>query len=169
MPKPNKSQVYDLFVKHANEISAFIRKRGSNEQDVEDIVQESFIRLAQYPQAETIQNPRAFLFKTAANIAVDFHRHCNLRLLHAEPDADVDLIADTNLSPDRYWEAQETLDQFNQWLEELPELHRHAFILYSIEGCTFAEIAVRLSISPSSGERYAKSAMLHISKRFSAA
>jgi RNA polymerase sigma factor (sigma-70 family) len=169
MPKPSRRLLHELFLKHAAEMGAFIRKRGSDEQDVADIVQESFVRLSQYSQAETIQNPRAFLFQTASNIAIDFHRRCQVRALHTEDDADLDVISDTRQSPQRYWESQETLDQFNHWLEALPELQRHAFILHSVEGCTFTEIAVRLNISASSAERYAKLAMLHVSKQLSAA
>lgn len=169
MQKMDTSQIYELFVKHAKEIGAFIRKRGSDEQDVDDIVQESFIRLAQYAQADSIQNPRAFLFRTAANISVDLHRHGKVRQLHAEPDAEVDLVADTTLSPDRYWESQDSLEQLTQWLEELPELQRHAFMLYCVEGCTIAEIAARLKLSRSSVERYTKAAMFHVSKCLSAA
>jgi RNA polymerase sigma factor (sigma-70 family) len=169
MPKLSRSLLHELFLKHATEISAYIRKRGSDEQDVADILQESFVRLSQYPDAETIQNHRAFLFQTASNIAVDSYRRGAVRSLHAEPEADVEFVSDTSMSPQRYWEAQESLDQFNHWLEELPELQRHAFVLHSIEGCTYAEIAVRLNISVSSVERYSKSAMLHISQRFSKA
>ncbi|MGZ8172075.1 MULTISPECIES: sigma factor-like helix-turn-helix DNA-binding protein [Methylobacter] len=42
------------------------------------------------------------------------------------------------------------------------------FVLYRIEGCSHAEIAVRLGISVSSSERYVKYAMHHIGVRLSA-
>ncbi len=50
------------------------------EQDVADIVQESFLCLSsQYPNLETIPNPRALLFKTAANRVVDRRRNIQER------------------------------------------------------------------------------------------
>lgn len=167
MPQFSPNLIQDLFVKHAREISVFIRNRGSNEQDVADIMQESFVRLSQYPYAETVQNPKGFLFQTVANIAVDWHRRSKVRDGYAEPEADIDTLMDKQPSPESYWETRETLEQFNQWLEELPELHRHAFVLYRIEGCSYAKIARRLKVSESSAERYVKAAMNRISKHFS--
>lgn len=166
---PKRRFLHDLFLKHAHEVSAFIRGRWPKEQDVDDIMQESFLRLSQVPNPETILNPRAFLFTTASNMAVDRHRRRKTRerYCYDEQDADLENLASNPLSPDRHSEAQQALEHFTQWLDEMPELHRHAFILYRIEGCPHAEIAVRLGISVSTSERYVKHAMHHISRRLS--
>lgn len=167
MPQFSQDLIQNLFVEHSREISVFIRKRCSEEQDIADIMQESFVRLTQYPHAETIHNPRGFLFQTVANMVVDWHRRSKVRADYAEPEADIEALKDSQPCPESYWETRETLEQFSQWLEELPELHRHAFVLYRVEGCTHAKIGRRLKISESTSERYVKSAMNHISKRFS--
>ncbi|MFZ2404937.1 MAG: sigma-70 family RNA polymerase sigma factor [Methylobacter sp.] len=168
MPEPKHSFLHDLFLKHAHEVSAFIRGRWPREQDADDIMQESFLRLSQVPNPETILNPRAFLFTTASNMAVDRHRRRKTRERYIEPNADLENLADDPLSPDRHSEARQALERFTEWLDELPELHRHAFVLYRIEGCSHAEIAARLGISVSSSERYVKYAMQHIGVRLSA-
>lgn len=157
--------LHSLFHRHAHEINAFIRGRWPKEQDVADVVQESFLRLSQYPNPETIQNPRAFLFQTAANVVVDRHRRRETRGRYLVPDADIDNVADMQASPERACEAQQALVLFTQWLAELPELQQHALILFRIEGCSHAEIARRLGISVRCSERYVKLAMQHISKR----
>ncbi len=167
MPESNHSFLHDLFLKHAHEVNAFIRGRWPREQDVDDIMQESFLRLSQVPNPETILNPRAFLFTTASNMAVDRHRRQKTRERYMEPDADIENVANDSLSPERHSEAHQALERFSKWLDELPELQRHAFVLYRIEGCPHSEIAVRLGISVSSSERYVKQAMRHISMRFS--
>jgi RNA polymerase sigma-70 factor (ECF subfamily) len=159
--------LHELFHQHAHEVSAFLSRRWPREQDIADIVQEAFLRLSQYPNPHEIVNQRAFLFQTASNIAVDRHRRCKTRERYAEPEGDIETIATLHSSPERYWEAQEALERFSKWLDELPELHRHAFVLYRMEGCSHAEIAARLGISASSSERYVRSAMQHISQRLS--
>jgi len=169
MSTPKHSFLHDLFLKHAYEVNAFIRGRWPREQDVDDIMQESFLRLSQVANHETILNPRAFLFTTASNIAVDRHRRRKTRERYIEPEADLENLANDHLSPDRHSEAHQTLERFTEWLDELPELHRHAFVLFRIEGCAHAEIAVRLGISVSTSERYVKHAMQHIGVRLSAA
>jgi len=99
---------------------------------------------------------------------VDRHRRRKTRERYIEPDAGIENLANDHLSPDRHSEAQQALERFSEWLGELPELHRHAFVLYRIEGCSHAEIAARLGISVSTSERYVKHAMQHISVRLSA-
>ena len=159
--------LHEIFLKHAHEVKAFIIGRWPREQDVADIVQESFLRLSQYPNPEEIRNPRAFLFQTASNMAVDRHRRRKTRERYvvAESDEDFEAVTDTYPSPERHWEAHEALEQFTGWLDELPKLRRHAFVLYRIEGCSHAEIAARLGISVRCSERYVKLAMQHISAR----
>jgi RNA polymerase sigma-70 factor (ECF subfamily) len=39
-------------------------------------------------------------------------------------------------------------------LDEAPPLQRSAFLLYRLSGCTYAEIAARLGVSPTSAARY---------------
>lgn len=168
MPEPKHRFLHNLFLKHAHEVSAFIRNRWPKEQDVDDIMQESFLRLSQIPNPETILNPRAFLFTAASNMVVDRHRRRQTRERYIEPEADLESPADDPLTPERYSEAHQALEHFTAWLDELPELHRHAFVLYRLEGCTHKEIAKRLDISVSSAERYVKHAMLHIGMRFDA-
>lgn len=165
---PKHSLLHDLFLKHAHEVNAFIRGRWPREQDIDDILQESFLRLSQVSNPETIVNPRAFLFTTASNIAVDHHRRRKTRERYTEPQADLEKLAEDPLSPDRHSEAHQALERFTEWLDELPELHRHAFVLYRIEGCALTEIASRLGISMSSSERYVKHALQHISLRLGA-
>jgi RNA polymerase sigma-70 factor (ECF subfamily) len=168
MPESTQSYLHDLFLNHAHEVSAFIRGRWPREQDVDDIMQEAFLRLSQVTNPESILNPRAFLFTTASNVAVDRHRHRITRERYLKPDADLENLANDCLSPERHSVAHQTLDCFTEWLDELPELHSHAFVLYRIEGCSHTEIALRLGISGSTSERYVKYAMQHISMRLSA-
>ena len=168
MSKPNQHFLHELFLKHAHEVSAFIRGRWPREQDVDDIMQESFLRLSQYANPETILNPRAFLFTTATNLVVDRQRRRKTSERYIETNADLENLVNDHSSPDRHSEAYEALELFTAWLNELPKLHRHAFVLYRIEGCSHAEIAIRLGISISSAERYVKSAMQHISVRLNA-
>lgn len=157
-----------LFLKHADEIGAFVRGRWPKEPDVGDIVQETFLRLSQYPAPETIRNPKAFLLQTAANLTVDRHRRREIREHLADADAEPELIPDRGLSPEHYWQAHQQLERFSAWLDELPELQRHAFVLYRIEGCSHREIADRLGISVRGSERYVMLAMQHISARLAA-
>jgi RNA polymerase sigma-70 factor (ECF subfamily) len=167
MPDPHKSFLHLLFRQHAGEISAFLRGRRHNEADVADIVQESLLRLSEYQERETISNPRAFLFQTAANLLVDQHRRRARRERYLEPDMELESLAEERPSLEIRWVAQEALEYFCELLEQLPEVRRHAFVLFRIEGLSHREIAARLGISVRSSERHVVQAMQFLARAMS--
>ncbi|WP_333879091.1 RNA polymerase sigma factor [Methylobacter sp.] len=98
MSEPKPSFLHALFLKHAHEVSDFISVRWPMEQDVADIVQESFLRLSsQYPNIETIHNPRTLLFKTASNTAEDRRHH---RKTQAHYTGDIETATDYKTASD---------------------------------------------------------------------
>lgn len=158
-----------MFLQHADAVGVFVRSRWPHEEAAADIVQEAFLRLLQYPDPGAIREPRAFLFQTAANVAVDYFRRNNTRDRFAAYDADVEKVEDRITAPDRLYENAEALQLFEGWLEELPELQRHAFVLCRIEGYSHKEIAGKLDISLRCSERYVQQAMKHFASRLSEA
>jgi RNA polymerase sigma factor (sigma-70 family) len=164
MPDHKCRFLHETFLLHAREVGAFVRGRWPGEPDVADIVQESFLRLSQYPDPQAIRNPRAFLFQTAANLVVDLHRRRVTRDRYAEADTEPDSVADTLPGPAQHWENHATLEQFAALLEQLPEIRRHAFVLFRIEGMSHGEIAARLEISVRSSERHVMKAMQYLSR-----
>ncbi|MBS3954569.1 MAG: RNA polymerase sigma factor [Methylomicrobium sp.] len=160
--------LHTLFLNYAKEMGTFISLRWPREDDVCDIVQESFLRLSLLPQPQSINNPRAFLFQTATNIVIDKHRKQVSRKHYDESDQlSETTVESSNAGPDRLYAAQQSLSLFKKWLGELPELQRHAFILYRVEGYPHPEIAKRLGISIRTSERYVNLALQHISARMS--
>lgn len=157
----NRSLLSDLFVKHADEMLAYVRGRFPNEESA-DIVQEAFLRLLQYPNPETIREPRSFLFQTASNVAVDYYRRAKTRDRFADYDADIEVIEGIQAIPQQECETEERLRLFSGWLEKLPELQRHAFVLYRIEGYSHKAIAEKLDISVRCSERYVQQTLRYL-------
>lgn len=165
MSENKDKQFSALFSAFAGELTAYVRRRWPNEQAT-DIVQEAFLRLMEYPKPETIKEPRAFLLRTANNVAVDYFRRNQTRDRYADYDAEPDTVKDNRSQPDRKCEETEELEILSAWLEELPELQRHAFVLSRIEGLPHKEIAKRLGISVSTSERYVQTTLRLIAKRY---
>src|ERR1700722_7343297 len=68
-----------LFVEHNRSLHSFLRARVGSFQDAEDIAQEAYARLLQLGQPGAIGYLRAYLFKTAAHIAIDRARQQRAR------------------------------------------------------------------------------------------
>lgn len=130
----------------------------------QDIAQESFFLLARTTAREPVSQPRAFLHRTATNLAIDHLRHRKVVERHAE--------ATLNTDEDSSHPSAET-EAFNaQWLEilrqavaDLPPRCRDAFILHKLHGLSYREVAATLGISQSAVEKHIAKALSHCRAR----
>jgi RNA polymerase sigma-70 factor (ECF subfamily) len=128
--------------------------------DVEDVVQETYVRVCQSRKGAAIESPRSFLFKTARNIALNYVNQAESRLVRAfDEDERTGNSAILGL-------ARDTLDQvcsdedfvkFCEAVRHLPLKCRRTFVLKKVYGYTQQEIAIKLNISE-------KTVEAHISK-----
>src|SRR5262249_32309170 len=79
----------DLYGRYRTELIAFIRRKfGSGPPDPEDIAQQAFANFAAIGPRDSIANPRAFLFRTAHNIALNVRKHQRIGRVFLEPNPD---------------------------------------------------------------------------------
>ena len=153
MSKPSEELVASLFNRHGGELLGFVSTRLQR-QEAEDVVQKTYLQLLQHPNPDEIRNPKAYLFRTAINLALNHVRHQRVRSDHLQPDTDLDNLASPTPSPEVVTESSQQLAHLHAVLAELPLLCRHAFLLNRVDGLTHAEIASRLGISLKTVERY---------------
>lgn len=125
--------------------------------DVEDIVQETYVRVCQMDNRGAIRKPRSFLFRTAQNLALDHVKRAEARLTSGTDS--IEDYAATNLpslSDSTY--AQVASDEefvlFCEAVRELPKQCRRAFILKKVYCYTLKEIAAEMRVSQSTVESH---------------
>jgi RNA polymerase sigma-70 factor (ECF subfamily) len=131
-----------LFESHNRSLKSFLMARIGDEQEVQEVVQEAYARLLQLHQPGAISFLRAYLFKTAAHIAVD-----RARQRHTRERIDQALMAQEDTespSADRFILASEQLAIVEQALAELPPKYRRAFILRRYHEWAPEQIALEL-------------------------
>jgi len=116
--------------------------------------------------AATLEHPRAYLFRIAANLAVDLARKTKIRSRYAGENVDVDHFAEDTANPEAASEGAIQLRRLQAALSELPPLCRAAFLLNRIDGLTYAEIAERLGLSVRTIDRYMFRAWNHVRGQF---
>lgn len=152
------------------ELRQFIRQRTGSADLAEEVVQETWIR-AQATTAALPDNPRAYLYRMAGNLAVDQLRRerAIARLIHSEPaDKDDTQLAErscTRPSPVETLICQQELAALETAVGELPDKCRAVFLLYRGKGLTMREVAEQLSISEKTVEKHIARAMVHCRKR----
>src|SRR5215813_544660 len=57
---------------YSAELHRFLARRMHRPQEIEDLVQEVYIRLLKIESGEFVRNPRAYILQTAAHVAHDF-------------------------------------------------------------------------------------------------
>lgn len=115
--------------------------------DVDDVVQESYLKLLRARTAGRIASTKSYLFSIARNTALTlFHRR---RIFSATP---VNELPDSLVlveEPDaaQTMAARERLELMSQAIAHLPERCRDVMRLAALRGCSNAEIAATLGLS----------------------
>ena len=125
-------------------------------EEVEDIVQETYVRVCQSKNKSAIRQPRSFLFRTAQNLALDHMKRAETRL--TSPSDQIDDFDFAMGEPvDATFEKVASDERFSQFCEavrRLPQQCRRAFVLKKVYGRTQREIAAEMGISENVVENY---------------
>jgi RNA polymerase sigma-70 factor (ECF subfamily) len=161
--RPDSAHIERLFRDHNSALLRFVTARLGSEQEAREVAQEAYVRLLRLDHPETISYLRAFLFKTAANLALD-----RLRARSRRPPTrsfEDGELAIFDLSPDREIEGQESIALLQHALSELPEKCREALLLHRLHGLSRTEIGARLGIGERMVRLYLARALEHLRLR----
>ena len=149
--------------RYAAPLARYFRARVRSAADIDDMVQEVFLRLAARKGA-TLEAPENYLFTVAASVRNDsFRRAARRGGTHALFDER--LHAEADFSPERMFLGQEQLRVVERALHELPERTRVVFTLHRFEEMSYAQIARRLQVSVSAIEKHMIKALAHLARR----
>ncbi|WP_423836229.1 sigma-70 family RNA polymerase sigma factor [Stutzerimonas stutzeri] len=161
MRPPGTSLLQRSFQAHYADLMRFLARRLGDTQRAADVAQDTWLRLADHPSEHAVQNPRAYLFRVAGNLAIDdLRREHRLAELHVA-DAPLEELSDPQAALESRMLAQESLALLDAALEQLPSNVRQALLLNRLDGLTHAQIACRLGVSESMVGKYLVQAMRH--------
>lgn len=143
---PNDESLVDLFMSARNGL-ARVAMKIVPPSDVEDIVQETYVRLCRASVVNEIRSPRSFMLKTAKNLALDHVKRAEFRL--ADPIGDAEQNSALPMAKDTLDQvcSDENFSIFCAAVRELPVQCRRAFVLRKVYGCSQREIAEEMQIS----------------------
>ena len=145
------------FEKHQRRLTVLIYYRlsanGRTFEEVEDLVQETFLRAYRDLHGFTWQSPDSFfrwLASIAGHVVIDRARYRSRERrageavpFRSESNPAGPEPADT-VTPSRLLARKEAVERLLERLDQLPEDYRTALVLAKVEGCTTAEIAERM-------------------------
>jgi RNA polymerase sigma factor (sigma-70 family) len=132
---------------HEAALRAWLGGRFPGLRDADDVVQEAYSRLLRARETGPIACPRAFLFVTVRNLALNHLRHQrHERPEGAEESDPAELLDGAAAIPDAVAVAEE-LQVLITAIESLPDRCRQILTLRKIYGLSQKEVAARLGIS----------------------
>lgn len=132
--------------------------------DVDDVVQESYCRLAALQNVDHIDNPRQYLFRTARNVVLEQIRRSRVVSIEAVSElAELErFMPEDGMSPERILAGRRMLARVDQIISALPTRSRSIFCLRKIDGLSQREVAARLGITENIVENELTRSLRHI-------
>ena len=125
--------------------------------EVEDIVQETYVRLCQVAKPEQILYPKSYLFRTARNLALDSVKRGDNRLTEPLNEGQEEGVGNVISDADEVLEQAATSEEFDRLCEAvrlLPVQARRVFVLKKVYGYSQREIAAELGLAQSTVEKH---------------
>jgi RNA polymerase sigma factor (sigma-70 family) len=132
---------------HDAALKAFLRGRFPKERDVEDVVQESYVRIWKARAGDPIRSIKAFLFRVAQNVALDRIRQNRAIVEISVGDLPGYDVIDERSNVAETINAHEMERLLADALSTLPARAHDVVILCKINGLSHREAAAQLDIA----------------------
>ncbi len=152
--KPPPSAVGLAYIAAERPLKRFISRFCTNRADVDDIAQNALVSAMDAEASRLIDNPKAYLYTTARNLAIRTHRE-KAREIVAYVDG-LDLAEAPSAAPSQEDAiiSRERLELMCEALETLSPNCRRVFVMRKVYGYSHKEIADSLGLAVSTVEKH---------------
>jgi RNA polymerase sigma-70 factor (ECF subfamily) len=130
-------------------------------QDVEDVLQETFLRAFQSEQTKVIRSPKSFLYKIGRNLVLSEKTAKASQLMAYVGNLDELPVLDTRISAEDSFDLQQRIAVLNQMIQALPPQCRRVLVMRKVFGLSHKEVARRLNISVKTVEQHLTKGLQH--------
>lgn len=163
-----ETPLLERYLERTGEMRRFFQARLGPAADIEDLVQELYLKVRAVPADEPVLNPDAFLYRLAHNLMLDrlrAKRRAGARDAEWRRNNQASIgVLDVADAPDAESAviARQRLQKLMTALETLAPATQRAFRLHKFEGLSQAEAAERMGVSRSAVEKHIALALKHL-------
>jgi RNA polymerase sigma factor (sigma-70 family) len=147
----NRSLLLEWRQRWNRSLFQFLRRRVRSSVDVQDLAQETYLRLLRARDLNEVRNPLAYLLQVASHVAMEWcdrqPRGDSMVVL------DVDTLADPQL-PELELDARLSQQRLEKTLASMSPMMRAVVLLRLRDECSYQEIAAELRINDRQVRRY---------------
>ena len=175
---PEQQDVGQLIVEHSPKLNAFIRKRVSNEDDADDILQDVFYQFVKTVEnsLNPIEQVSAWLYKVARNLIInkEIKKREESLPVYTNDESDDEIMNDiseilfnneTSPSPETEYLRSLVWIELENALSELPPEQREIFELTELDAIPVKEISETIGVSVNTLLSRKHYAVKHLRKR----
>ncbi|MDB6167545.1 MAG: polymerase, sigma-24 subunit, subfamily [Verrucomicrobia bacterium] len=132
---------------HRGALRSYVQRSFPGVRDVDDVVQDSLLRIWTARASRQIGCARAFLFKIARHRALDLLRHDRASPLVGVRDLSALSVAEGDPSPADALSTAEKIEWVAEAIAALPDRCREIVVLRKLQGLSQREVATHLGLS----------------------
>lgn len=157
-----------LFEERRHSLTEFFRRRLRTTADAADLAQEVYLRMLRLPATSHIDNPEAYLFTVASNLAKEYAVLERRRGIRVRPE-DCEGIHHMVQVPtfERDVDTGVRVQRLREVLSQLSPKCRAAVLLQYRHGLSYDEIAAKLGVSRHMVKKYLSQGLAHCRRRMS--
>ncbi len=140
-----QKKVLELLDTSGVRLHALLGRLTLSEDVVGDLMQELFIRLSNSSRLAKVNDPFAYAYRAAINLAFEWRKKSKVKFQSLDEDC---LPVENNPSPLAEMVQAEELDQVLDVIPRLNKLAREVIVMHYIEQESYEEIAQRLGKKP---------------------
>jgi RNA polymerase sigma factor (sigma-70 family) len=158
-PAEHAALISKLFEDNNRALINFLLAQLPNEQEAREVAQEAYVKLLQLDRPEAISFLRSYLFRIAANLAVDRVR----RRIRKERIDRFDVFEEWSdeASVEREVLAAQEASMLAQVIAELEPKYQRALLLHKLRDRPVADVAADLKVTPRRARTYIARAVLY--------
>ena len=165
MADERRKRLLDQTFSHRAALQKYLRKFVGGAEDIDDLVQEAYVRVCALPDGQVVESPRALLFRIAHNLAVDRARQKISRATDDVADFEPLNVSSEEAEPDEQADLRRRFESFCAVVDTLPPLCRRVFVMRKVYQLSHAEIAEVLGLSHSTIEKHVAKGLLRCRDR----
>lgn len=140
-----KTSMWQHYLSQRDSLLRFLTRRTRDPDVAQDLLQETWLRIAD--GSAVIENPRAYLFQIASNLAIDYFRAEGRRVLRREEIEALLSIPDEQPGPEAVAIGRSDLTLITSALEGMPTRRRAILLMSRVQGLPHRAIADHFGIS----------------------
>lgn len=139
-----RTRIADWVRRWNADLTRFVERRVRTRADAQDLAQEVYLRLLRANQIDLIEQPQAYLYRVASNVAVEWRMRARESKPHSADE--LGLLLETR-TPELHLDEAQDQARFSAALDSLDLMVRAVIFLKLREGMSNDEIAQHLGIT----------------------